>query len=156
MKLKELVDEEIKKLILEYADSRESFMRDTNGLMKQIIENLVLIIYFRIIGEENENLNHWSSELLAHCGSLCSCRIKKGDSSRIKYKAFLEILNNYKTSDLNSVYNLVKEKLNRENIHLDFSLMEEIHKILLQKLNELNSIISKGDGVILKRYIFQL
>lgn len=90
--LNTLVESKVKEqlnYLLEYAIPRSKFVDNTSNLVYQIIENWCLIRYCTLALQE-QNKEHWATELRAHISNIGRDTIKGNDSYDSRIKAISE------------------------------------------------------------------
>lgn len=151
--LAKIVEDSVRKVLNEYyASEKDFFSKRVDGLFYQIVENLILIDYFRVISVDNENLNHWRGELSAHCRNILKVKLKIGDKAKFKFlKTYSD--NYFKN---NNIFRKATDKLNKENISLNYKLEKEIFALINEQINNLIILMSKDDEKVLTDYIRSL
>ncbi|MCH5167831.1 MAG: hypothetical protein J1F35_08130 [Erysipelotrichales bacterium] len=141
--LKEFIlDSLISTKLFEQAYNREQIIRTVINLANQIVENWALILYVRQYDKENLNLNHWKSELEAHCEKIDNMNIK-GNSD--KKKAFKQaLIRNHELNDSSQVFKILKRKFKKENI--DEDICKDISFQISQNIEDLVNALSDKNG----------
>ena len=111
--LHEVVKNVTMQLINEMAVPLKFFKNRVDGLRLQLVENWCLCKYCQMYNTDNENFNHWITELRAHMDNIKSLNLKRGNKLSVLNQMLVE---DYDFDDLNTVYRISIGKLNREGI----------------------------------------
>lgn len=152
-----VIDESIKNLMKhkrmlnEYATTRDKFINLVNGLTKQIIENIAVVGYFFVERGDHPLIHHWLNELKAHANNIIDNKIKNNNNYKIRYKAI------YSVFDDNSVFtntaNLYIKKLDVEKLEYDKNTLNNLTKYVIEKVEELMNIMANSDSEGLVLYL---
>ena len=122
--LQRLIMQEVERkipLLLEYAIPRQEFIENAAHLIPQICENWCLIRYSRLVNDNNENINHWKSELSAHMRNISSTKIKKNNAVPSRVKCIKEAFNWYDfDTSATQIYEWTNDKFRNEGYPSDY------------------------------------
>ena len=137
-----LLDKLSSSSVFEQALNRSDVINKVVMLGEQIVQNWALILYVRKNGLASVNINHWKTELKAHCKTISKSNIKGGSRGRAIRYAFLEKLEyNKKVNVFESIY----DKFESEGIPL--TPAKEISEYISKNIDELITAIVEKDYV---------
>lgn len=128
--------------VFEQALNRSDVINKVVMLGEQIVQNWALILYTNENDPENTNINHWKTELRAHCKTISKSNIKGGSRGRAIRYAFLEKLEYNKTKN---VFEDIYDKFESEGLPRVYA--QEISEYISKNIDELISAIVEKDYV---------
>ena len=144
-KLHNIIKEEIKKYLTEYADPRNRFIKRVDDVVPQLVENWCLVHYCTLCNEDiNQCKNHWKIELRTSFISIGNRKLVGNNSVQGRYKAleegfsYSELLTDYNTS-----YNYCIEKFDKEKIKWeDNNLYNQCIKDLIENYSIIINLLA--------------
>ena len=146
--LNELVKDATIQVLNEMALPIKLFKTRVDGLRLQLIQNWCLCKYCQLYCPENENFNHWVSELKAHMDNIKSLNVKKGNKLTILNKMFID---DYDFNDVNTIYRIIVGKFKRENI-MDVNIISKISTCFANSINDFINALGI-DTIITEDYL---
>lgn len=129
--------------IFEQAQVRSDFINFVSNIAWQIAENICLILYAEQYDESKLiYINHWKSELFAHCDNIYKKKLRSGDKQKTLSYALLNI-NDFADNDI--VFEGLYSKFKSEQIdiykikYVIYDVIEQFQEILKNDLIPLMS-----------------
>lgn len=136
--------------LFEMAYSREKYIDKVNDLSRQIVENWCLIRYCTKYDSENQNKNHWKTELLAYCDALYNLFVKTDKKSATK----AALIGNDELNVPKRIEELLQMKFNKERFEIKADICKEFAEYGLYKIiNLVSAKRGSGNYQELYRYI---
>lgn len=143
--------------LFEQARSRNDFINLVDNLGYQIAENICLILFMQQYRENIQTINHWKSELYAHCLNIQKKKVKSGNKEELLKHIFFNIMDFY---DKEHVYDILWDKFNTEGISIFdesyavYDVVEQFQVILKEDIIPL--LINTKQAKELYQYISEL
>lgn len=145
--LHKIIQEEVQKILTEYADPRNKFIDRVDSILPQLVENWSLVHICTITDTDyNRCKNHWKSELRNAFAYISNKSIKNNNSYDARYKAIIEGISYSELLDNESaIYNQIKVKFLNENINLSRKVIIECIHHLIENKAIIIDLLAKQD-----------
>lgn len=143
--------------LFEQAYNRTDYMRLVQNLSWQIMENLCLILFMSRYRENILTINHWKTELYAHCSRIAKYTLKIGNKGQTLEYAFFD---NADFSEAEAIFEGIVVKFAEENVdvykeqYAVYDIIEDAQDILKNDLIPL--MLNRRTLSNLKNYIVEL
>lgn len=120
--------------LFEQAQERHEFVQLIDNIAWEIAEHICLVLFFQQYRtNKKENMNHWKSEIKAHCNKIIKKKIKCGDKVKVLNYAFFEYADFYSSEH---IFNGLYDKFYDEGIDIYkeqyavYDIIEQFQEIL--------------------------
>ena len=138
-------------LLLEYYGTRDKFKKEIKNRFEQIFQNYCLITYGTPY--KMEELRHWYREYDTQMDYLYNYQITNNDSSKARYKALSEAIDEWMTKFDGFVKRFKEKKLPKEKIDPDCEEIDKAIRNFVDNLDVIKEYLARYDRIQYEEFV---
>ena len=142
-------------LLSEMAYKRKDYKAKVDALSEEVIRNLCLVLYSRIIGG-NPNRGHWGSELLSYLLHMARYKLKNERSWEDREDVIREVWDDNDYFEPRSIEFVIYAKFKKEGIDTDSREFIRVVHDCIDQFNVLLHLVSVGNIKDITEYVEKL